>query len=49
MQMGDAPGHLVWHASGRKMASWAELPSDYRQRAERVGPAHFTPPGTLSP
>lgn len=49
MEMGDAPGHLVWHASGRKLASWAELPAAYRQRAERVGPAHFTPPMSLSP
>lgn len=49
MQMGEAPGHLVWHASGRKMGSWAELPAAYRARAERVGPAHFTPPGSLSP
>jgi len=44
MQMGDAPGHLLWHSSGRKLASFAELPESYRARAERLGPGHFVAP-----
>jgi hypothetical protein len=35
MEMGDRPGHVVWHASGAKLASIDELPADYRRRAER--------------
>jgi hypothetical protein len=42
MAMGDRPGHLVWHASGAKLASIAELPSEYRARAEREFPALLT-------
>jgi hypothetical protein len=45
MDMGDAPGHLLWHSSGRKLASLAELPESYRARAERLGPGHFEAPG----
>jgi hypothetical protein len=44
MQMGDAPGHLLWHASGRKLASWAELPEAYEGRAQRLKPEHFIRP-----
>lgn len=32
MEMGDRPGHLVWHSSGRKLASAAEIPAEYRRR-----------------
>jgi hypothetical protein len=42
MAMGDRPGHLVWHASGAKLASIAELPAEYRARAEREFPALLT-------
>ncbi len=38
MEMGDRPGHLVWHASGAKLGSIAELPDEYRQRAEKEYP-----------
>jgi hypothetical protein len=34
MEMGDRPGHLVWHSSGKKLASVDEIPDEYRQRAE---------------
>lgn len=44
MQMGDAPGHLLWHASGRKLASWGELPEAYAARARRLKPEHFIRP-----
>lgn len=42
MDMGDRPGHLVWHAGGAKLDSIAELPAAYRQRAEREFPALLT-------
>ena len=45
MEMGDAPGHLVWHAAGRKVKSRNDLPTPYRERAERTSPVHFTEPG----
>jgi hypothetical protein len=38
MEMGDAAGHVVWHASGAKLASIAELPAEYRRRAEQEYP-----------
>jgi hypothetical protein len=38
MGMGDRPGHLLWHAAGAKLASLAELPDDYRRRAEAEYP-----------
>lgn len=44
MEMGDAPGHLLWHSSGRKLASLAELPAGYKARADRLQPGHFTAP-----
>lgn len=44
MDMGDAPGHLMWHAAGRKLRSRDDLPKPYRERAERVSPVHFTLP-----
>jgi hypothetical protein len=33
MEMGDAPGHLVWHSSGEKVFDLRDLPADYRARA----------------
>lgn len=38
MEMGDLPGHLLWHSSGRKLRALAELPRPYRERAERIAP-----------
>jgi len=34
LDMGEQPGHLVWHSSGRKLASVDEIPDEYRRRAE---------------
>jgi hypothetical protein len=42
MDMGDRPGHVVWHAGGAKLRSIDELPDDYRQRAEKDYPAMLT-------
>ncbi|MCS6946666.1 MAG: DUF1838 domain-containing protein [Steroidobacteraceae bacterium] len=42
MNMGDRPGHVVWHASGAKLRSIADLPSEYRARAEREFPQRMT-------
>lgn len=44
MEMGDAPGHLVWHAAGRKLKSRKDMPAPYLERAERTSPVHFTEP-----
>ncbi|MEZ5565303.1 MAG: DUF1838 family protein [Gammaproteobacteria bacterium] len=38
MDMGDRPGHMVWHAGGAKLESIAQLPTEYRQRVEREYP-----------
>jgi hypothetical protein len=38
MDMGGAPGHLVWHSSGQKVFSVDDLPADYRAQAgDRLG------------
>jgi hypothetical protein len=42
MDMGDRPGHIVWHAGGAKLRSIDELPSEYRRRAEQEYPAMLT-------
>jgi hypothetical protein len=42
MQMGNRPGHVVWHASGAKLESIEQLPAEYRQRAEREYPQYMT-------
>jgi hypothetical protein len=42
MDMGDRPGHIVWHAGGAKLDSIDELPDGYRQRAEKDYPAMLT-------
>ena len=44
MQMGDTAGHLLWHSSGRKLASIDEMPEAYRQRALQWQPVHFETP-----
>ncbi len=47
--MGDKPGHVVWHASGAKMRSIADLPREYLDRAEKEFPQRLTarPPATI--
>jgi hypothetical protein len=47
MEMGDLPGHLLWHSSGRKLASVSEVPAAYRARAERLQPGHFVAPAAV--
>jgi hypothetical protein len=42
MNMGERPGHLVWHASGIKLRSIAELPPEYRERAAKEFPERMT-------
>ncbi len=42
MDMGDRPGHIVWHAGGAKLRSIDELPAGYRKRAEQEYPAMLT-------
>jgi hypothetical protein len=39
MQMGDRPGHVVWHASGVKLKSTDEIPDEHRLRALKDHPA----------
>jgi hypothetical protein len=38
MEMGDTPGHVVWHAAGRKLRSVEELPAEYLARARQDAP-----------
>ena len=42
MDMKGEPGHVIWHASGAKLRSVAELPREYRERAEREYPERLT-------
>jgi hypothetical protein len=35
MDMGDQPGHVIWHASGAKLDSIDDLSPEFRQRLER--------------
>lgn len=44
MEMGDTPGHLLWHSSGAKLVSYDDIPAGYLQRAKRVQPGHFDAP-----
>lgn len=39
LDMGERPGHLVWHAGGAKLESIDQLPEEYRRRAEKEFPA----------
>ena len=41
MNMQHVPGHMVWHAAGRKLANLAELPATYRTRADGISVEHF--------
>jgi hypothetical protein len=38
MEMGDRPGHLLWHAAGAKLPGLDALPDEYRKRAEKEYP-----------
>jgi len=49
LDMGAEEGHLLWHAVGRKLGSIAELPVDYRERAEAFSQNHFNDPDTDAP
>lgn len=40
--MEDMPGHVVWHASGAKLASVDDLPPTYRARVEKEYPDMLT-------
>jgi hypothetical protein len=42
LEMGDRPGHILWHASGAKIGSLKELPADFRARAEKEHPDRLT-------
>ena len=42
MDMGDQPGHVIWHASGAKLESIDQLPTEYRRRAETEYPQYLT-------
>ncbi len=44
MEMGDTPGHLLWHSSGSKLASYDDIPGGYMERARRMQPVHFDAP-----
>ena len=39
LDMGERPGHLVWHAGGAKLKSIDELPDEYRARVQKEFPA----------
>ncbi len=41
MEMSNQPGHLVWHSTGRKLTSLADLPAGYRRRAEQLAPGRL--------
>jgi Protein of unknown function (DUF1838) len=42
MDMRGEPGHVIWHASGTKLDSIADLPREYRERAEREYPERMS-------
>jgi hypothetical protein len=42
MNMGNEPGHVIWHASGVKLRHIDELPREYRERAMREYPERMT-------
>ncbi|UCG73261.1 MAG: DUF1838 family protein [Chromatiales bacterium] len=42
MDMGNLPGHVIWHASGAKLESMDQLPTEYRRRAEMEFPQYMT-------
>jgi len=42
MEMGDRPGHTIWHASGVKLNSVEDLPPDYYARIKAEHPRRMT-------
>ena len=42
MNMGERPGHLIWHAAGLKLDSVDSLPAAYRARLETEHPDKLT-------
>lgn len=38
LEMGNEPGHTIWHAAGRKLRSLDDLPAEYLDRARRMFP-----------
>lgn len=38
LEMGDQPGHLLWHAAGAKLPDVDSLPENYRQRIDAEYP-----------
>ncbi|MDH3978283.1 MAG: DUF1838 domain-containing protein [Gammaproteobacteria bacterium] len=42
MDMGDLPGHVIWHASGAKIGSMDDLPVEFLGRLEREYPDRMT-------
>ena len=42
MNMGDRPGHLIWHAAGLKLDSVDSLPPTYRARLDAEHPDKLT-------
>lgn len=42
MEMGDRPGHIVWHASGVKLKSIDEIPDEHRLRGLKEHPDRMT-------
>jgi hypothetical protein len=44
MDMGDTPGHLVWHSSGQKVFSVNDMAADYRAHAGGLIDTLTTPP-----
>ena len=42
MEMGERPGHIIWHASGAKLKSLADLPAEFRSRVEKEHPERLT-------
>jgi hypothetical protein len=42
MEMGDQPGHVIWHASGAKLNTIKDLPPMYKARLESEHPDRMT-------
>jgi hypothetical protein len=44
MQMGDSPGHVLWHADGLKLEDTDALPAEYLRRVRADFPEQLTVP-----
>lgn len=44
MEMGDRPGQLIFHAAGKKLRSWDDLPEMMKREIETNYPIYKTPP-----